>query len=99
MGVFHPLQLDLNLWIKSFNKKVDSFVVQKHKNKAKCLLDATNLFVGETKRLKLDLTVLLVHGEPVEVHVAGHVVVDPAGGGIEGIEIIFGINPVPCPCV
>ena len=78
MGVFHPLQLDLN-WIKSFNKRVDSFVVQKHKNKAKCLLDATNLFVGETKRLKLDLTVLLVHGEPVEVHVAGHVVVDPGG--------------------
>ena len=37
----------------------------------------THLSVGEPKGLKLDLTVLLVHGEAVEVHVAGHVVIDP----------------------
>ena len=36
-----------------------------------------HLSVGEAKGLKLDLAVLLVHGEPVEVHVAGHVIVDP----------------------
>ena len=37
----------------------------------------THLSVGEPKGLKLDLTVLLVHGEPVKVHIAGHVIVDP----------------------
>ena len=38
---------------------------------------STHLSVGEAKRLKLDLTVLLVHWKPVDVHVAGHVIVDP----------------------
>ena len=35
------------------------------------------LLAGEPKRLKLDLTILLVYGELVEVHVAGDIIVNP----------------------
>ena len=35
------------------------------------------LSVGEAKGFKLDLTVLLVHRELVEVHVASHVIIYP----------------------
>ena len=45
------------------------------------------LLAGEPKRFKLDLTVLLIYWEPVEVHVTGHVIVDP-GGVSDGAVIV-----------